>query len=46
MNGKGIYHHGSKDIVSRYEFSNNPRGSRTGMGIMISKEKIKDLRGT
>ena len=22
-----------------YEFSNNPRGSRTGMGIMIAKNK-------
>ena len=26
-------------IITRYEFSNNPKGSRTGMGIMISKEK-------
>lgn len=30
---------GDKRIITRYEFSNNPRGSRTGMGIMISKEK-------
>ena len=30
---------GDKRIITRYEFSNNPKGSRTGMGIMISKEK-------
>ena len=30
---------GDKRIVVRYEFSNNPRGSRTGMGIMIAKNK-------
>ena len=30
---------GDKRIVARYEFSNNPRGSRTGMGIMIAKDK-------
>lgn len=30
---------GTRRIIARYEFSNNPRGSRTGTGIMISKEK-------
>ena len=30
---------GDKRIITRYEFSNNPRGSRTGMGIMKKKEK-------
>ena len=30
---------GDKRIITRYEFSNNPKGSRTGMGIMIAKEK-------
>jgi len=30
---------GDKRIVTKYEFSNNPRGSRTGRGIMISKAK-------
>jgi|LULM01.1.fsa_nt_gb hypothetical protein len=30
---------GDKRIITKYEFSNNPRGSRTGMGIMISKAK-------
>ena len=30
---------GDKRIINRYEFSNNTRGSRTGMGIMISKER-------
>ena len=28
---------GERRIINRYEFSSNPRGSRTGMGIMISK---------
>ena len=27
---------GDKRIINKYEFSSNPRGSRTGMGIMIS----------
>ena len=30
---------GDKRIITRYEFSNNTRGSRTGMGIMKKKEK-------
>lgn len=30
---------GDRRIIAKYEFSNNPRGSRTGMGIMISKAK-------
>ena len=30
---------GDKRIITKYEFSNNPRGSRTGMGIMVSKER-------
>jgi len=30
---------GDKRIVTRYEFSSNPRGSRTGMGIMIAKDR-------
>lgn len=30
---------GDKRIVTKYEFSNNPRGSRTGRGIMIAKAK-------
>lgn len=30
---------GDKRIITRYEFSNNPRGSRTGMGIMIAKDR-------
>jgi len=30
---------GDKRIVTQYEFSKNPIGSRTGMGIMISKAK-------
>ena len=30
---------GDKRIITKYEFSNNPRGSRTGMGIMIAKAK-------
>ena len=30
---------GDKRIINKYEFSSNPRGSRTGMGIMVSKER-------
>ena len=30
---------GDKRIINKYEFSSNPRGSRTGMGIMISKAR-------
>lgn len=30
---------GDKRIIAKYEFSNNPRGSRTGTGIMVSKDK-------
>jgi len=30
---------GDKRIITKYEFSSNPRGSRTGMGIMVSKER-------
>ena len=30
---------GDKRIINKYEFSRNPRGSRTGMGIMISKAR-------
>ena len=30
---------GDKRIINKYEFSSNTRGSRTGMGIMISKAR-------
>ena len=30
---------GDKRIITKYEFSQNTRGSRTGMGIMISKHR-------
>ena len=30
---------GDKRIVTKYEFSSNPRGSRTGMGIMVHKSR-------
>ena len=30
---------GDKRIINKYEFSSNTRGSRTGMGIMISKSR-------
>ena len=30
---------GDKRIVTKYEFSSNPRGSRTGMGIMVHKAR-------
>lgn len=30
---------GDKRIITKYEFSSNPRGSRTGMGIMIRKSR-------
>ena len=30
---------GDKRIITKYEFSQNTRGSRTGMGIMISKQR-------
>lgn len=30
---------GDKRIITKYEFSNDPKKSRTGMGIMISKEQ-------
>lgn len=30
---------GDKRIITQYEFSKNPIGSRTGMGIMISRER-------
>ena len=30
---------GDKRIITKYEFSSNPRGSRTGMGIMVRKSR-------
>ena len=30
---------GDKRIITKYEFSTNTRGSRTGMGIMVSKQR-------
>ena len=30
---------GDTRLVTTYEFSSNPRGSRTGMGIMVNKER-------
>ena len=30
---------GDKRIITKYEFSSNPRGSRSGMGIMVRKSR-------